>query len=177
MKLKLIKYITFFALVVTAVTATSHGIVYAVAVGQSHSIGLYYTLIDRIGLQEIPSQLTYDRMIELAAEKHGVPAQLAHAIAVTESNINPEAVSHAGAIGIMQVMPMHVKTCGLDSRQDLFNAKKNIECGVIVLKDALKDRSVTDALCIYNSGRVCSDRSMLETKRYVGKVFNNMRLK
>jgi len=175
MKLKLLKYTLFFILVVVTVTVTSHGVVYAFSVGEEKSIGLYYTLLDSLGLQEQPSQLSYERMIELTAKQYEVPPQLALAIAVVESNIDPEAISPKGATGIMQVMPMHVKTCGLDSRQDLFNARKNIECGIIVLKDALNNRSVTDALCMYNSGRMCSDRSPQETKQYVGKVLNNVR--
>lgn len=120
---------------------------------------------------------SYKQMMEESARAYGVPVQLIHAVALTESNMNPEAISPVGARGIMQVMHFWTKKCGLNSPQELFIAKNNIECGVYILSKNLKEAGNTaDALCMYNSGRKCSDNSPAETKGYLVKVLKNLNL-
>lgn len=46
-----------------------------------------------------------DRIFEEAAARYNVPARLLKAVAKAESDFNPNAVSHAGAVGVMQLMP------------------------------------------------------------------------
>jgi len=47
----------------------------------------------------------YLPMVEEAAERFGVPLEVVIGVIRTESNWNPVAVSSAGAIGLMQLMP------------------------------------------------------------------------
>ena len=46
-----------------------------------------------------------DAIFEEAAAKFGISSRLIKAVAKTESNFNSGAVSHAGAMGVMQLMP------------------------------------------------------------------------
>ena len=60
----------------------------------------------------------YAGLVFDAAKRHGLPKALIFAVSKTESGFNPYAVSHAGAYGLMQVIP---KTAGAD----MFNLVKN----------------------------------------------------
>ncbi len=75
----------------------------------------------------------YDAEIEAAAAKYGLDPQMIRAIIMTESSFNNETVSHAGARGLMQVMPVVWKD--IKDKYDLdweystgvFEPEKNIE--------------------------------------------------
>ncbi|MBO4350267.1 MAG: transglycosylase SLT domain-containing protein, partial [Proteobacteria bacterium] len=47
----------------------------------------------------------YDLIIREASESYGIPIAFIKAVIKIESNFNPRAVSHAGAMGLMQLMP------------------------------------------------------------------------
>ena len=80
----------------------------------------------------------YSSIVRKAAKKYGIQEDLLYAIIKTESSFNPFAISHAGAYGLMQVIP---STAGADvfsrlkHRNDkptakyLFNAYNNIDTG------------------------------------------------
>lgn len=65
-------------------------------------------------------------LIMAAARDHGVPAALVTAVARTESNFRPHAISHAGAMGVMQLMP---STAALMGVSDPYDAASSIRGG------------------------------------------------
>jgi soluble lytic murein transglycosylase-like protein len=175
MKLKILKYITFFILVVIAVTGTSHGIVYAVAVGLSPSIGLYYTLIDRIGLQEKITEDAIPHHIKEVAKEYEIPHLLLKSVVSVESNFNPHAISHKGAISLAQIMPANAKRCNLKSHTELWNIVTNLRCGAQILSEELQNYNgdVVTALQVYNGGPKCIKRCT-ESINYANKVLNQV---
>lgn len=104
-----------------------------------------------------------------AAKFHGVPIELAVSIAQTESHFRCRAVSSAGAVGVMQVMPSTARLYGLDP-STLSSCTAGANAGVIVLKDLL-EVCKGDLTCVYsryNSGRVKNLKP--ETVSYIGKM-------
>jgi len=110
----------------------------------------------------------------------GVDPALALAIAQVESDFNPNAVSHVGARGVMQIMPKTAKDeFGLNP-SILFDARINIRTGITFIKQ-LKQRygDIEFALSHYNGGsRVTGPDGQLRvipaTRGYVDKVLARM---
>lgn len=80
----------------------------------------------------------FEPFVKQYARKYGVSKNLIYAIIKTESNFNQFAVSNAGAIGLMQIVPSsagkdaykYVKGRNITpSKSYLFEAKNNIELG------------------------------------------------
>lgn len=75
----------------------------------------------------------YDDLIIAAAEKYGHDPQLIRAVMKTESSFRNDTVSHAGARGLMQVMPIVWKDIKKKYKMDweystgVFDPEKNIE--------------------------------------------------
>ncbi len=89
--------------------------------------------------------------ITKAAQAYEVDAALIRAIIMAESSNNPKAVSHRGAQGLMQLMPITARSLGI---ADVFNPELNIDGGVRYFKSLL-DRfngNVELALAAYNAG-------------------------
>ena len=74
----------------------------------------------------------YDEMFQKIGEEFGVDWLLLSAIANAESKFTPNAVSKAGAMGLMQVMPMTAKSMGYE-REQLFDAEVSAEIAAILL--------------------------------------------
>ena len=113
-------------------------------------------------------------IIRAAAERHGVPAALIEAVMACESNFDPQAVSRAGACGLMQLMPATARSYGLE---DPFDPTGNVDAGARHLAGLLESFGGDRALAIaaYNAGEGAVRRSggippFPETRRYVQKV-------
>lgn len=117
---------------------------------------------------------------ERAEERYGVeldPSVLA-ALSHTESRFNLNAVSSAGAVGIMQVMPRyHVDRFEfLESRDDLFVPRLNIRAGVFVFAEAMRDYgSVRKAIRAYHGGRRGVHNPRPSTVAYEDAIFERLR--
>ncbi len=94
---------------------------------------------------------TYDTIIKYHANAHGIDASLVKAVMKAESNFNPNAVSHKGAQGLMQLMPDTAKLMKVENPLD---PEDNISGGTKYLK-YLRDTFGGDLdlmLAAYNAG-------------------------
>jgi soluble lytic murein transglycosylase-like protein len=93
----------------------------------------------------------YGSTITRAAKVHRLPPALLHAVITAESAYDPEAVSRAGAVGLMQLMPATAKRYGVRNRRD---PNANVAGGTHYLRDLLTlfDNNVVLALAAYNAG-------------------------
>jgi soluble lytic murein transglycosylase len=89
------------------------------------------------------------------AEAHGVPEALVYAVMRQESGYDPEAVSYAGAIGLMQLMPRTAQGLSPLAQPDrLFDPRFNIALGAQLLGRLVRefDGSLPLAVAAYNAG-------------------------
>jgi len=119
----------------------------------------------------------YDTLITEIANQHKVDAALVKSVVHIESAFQNEAVSRAGALGLMQLMPKTAAHYGLND--DHFNPRKNITVGVTHLKGLLKrykgDKRLS--LAAYNAGETAVAKydgipPFKETQNYVVKVLS-----
>jgi len=123
---------------------------------------------------EAPSYVRYAELINAAAKKYGLDAQLLAAVAAVESNFDPRAISRKNAQGVMQLIP---QTSARLAVQNPFDPAQSIDAGARYLREML-DRFHGDmklALAAYNAGpdRVEQYRGVppfRETQDYVAKV-------
>ncbi len=137
---------------------------------------------------EIGKHTEYEYLIGKAAEKYGVDDILIKAIIKAESDFNPECVSGAGAVGLMQLMPGTAELMGVKDSRD---PEENINGGVGYFKQQLDafGGDIKMALAAYNCGpsklkklgvtslENMSDFAKLpkETQNYVNKIINSIR--
>jgi len=93
----------------------------------------------------------YDDAISEASKKHGVSFSLLKALIKTESDFDPRAISRAGAMGLMQIMPENIRRLNI---KDPFDPKENIMGGARYLKELIQrfEGELQLALAAYNAG-------------------------
>ena len=118
---------------------------------------------------------TYDGIIERHAQFHGIDPHLIKAVMKAESNFNPNAMSHKGAQGLMQLMPDTARLMKVD---DPWNPEENIRGGTKYLKylEETFGGNLDLVLAAYNAGpaRVKEYNMNIppydETRTYVQRV-------
>ena len=112
-----------------------------------------------------------DRIIFEVGEREGVDPRFIHAVIWQESKYDVNARSHAGAQGLMQLMPATAKRFGCE---DMNDPESNVEAGTKYLGWLLKrfDGNVELALAGYNAGEGAVDKyngipPYNETRNYV----------
>ena len=90
------------------------------------------------------------RVIHSAAQKYAVDPKLVSAVAEVESGGDQNAVSPAGAVGVMQLMPDTAAGLGINP----YDMKSNVEGGAKYLREMLDtfDGDVKKAVAAYNAG-------------------------
>lgn len=119
----------------------------------------------------------YADLVAKAADKHQVDAKLVHAVIQAESAYNSKAVSSAGAMGLMQLMPGTATRFGVTDRSDPY---QNIDGGTRYLKHLLQlfDSDLNLTVAAYNAGENAVIRHhksippYRETRNYVKKVLS-----
>jgi len=126
------------------------------------------------GSVSVYSTKKYDNFISQASDRYGVEFSLLKAIIKAESDFNHRAVSRAGAMGLMQIMPGNFRALNVD---DPFNPWENIMAGTRHLKNLLSyyNGKLPLALAAYNAGVNVVDLyknipPYKETEQYVEKV-------
>lgn len=127
------------------------------------------------------------QLVKTISQKYDVDEELILAVIKRESHFKNNAVSHAGAQGLMQLMPATARGLGVE---DPFDPQQNIEGGTKLLKTLLKtyNGDVKLALAAYNYGIGNVNRKLSgkprdikyiysslpsETKNYVREVYAN----
>lgn len=142
-----------------------------------------------------PYPLKYQHQILHSANTFGVEPAIIASIINAESGFDPNAVSHQGAVGLMQIMPTTANwVCSLLERpfekNNLFDPEENIIIGTYYFHYLLqKFEDAKTALAAYNAGegnvmlwleseKFSCDKKVLfttpfkETNAYVDKVMS-----
>ena len=116
-------------------------------------------------------------IVSKISEKYDVDEDLVNAVIRQESGFKTDAVSSAGAQGLMQLMPQTAKALGV---KDAFNPVQNIEGGVKYLRNMMDkyNGNVILALAAYNAGPGNVDKyngvpPFKETQNYVKSILAN----
>jgi soluble lytic murein transglycosylase-like protein len=121
----------------------------------------------------------YRDLIEANASRYGLSPELVHAVIRAESAYKANALSHAGACGLMQLMPGTAARFGV---RNIWDPAENIRGGSAYLRFLLDlfDGDVRLALAGYNAGENAVRRHdyqippYRETQDYVRKVLRHL---
>lgn len=113
------------------------------------------------------------------SKKYGIDDSLVKAVIYTESYFNPNATSHKGASGLMQLMPATAEKYGVS---DLYNPQQNIIAGIKHLRYLMKlfPNNLKHVIAAYNAGENAVNKykgipPYRETRGYVKKVMKHFK--
>ena len=119
----------------------------------------------------------YHPIVKKVAGKYRIDPELVHIVIRAESNYDAFAISSAGAMGLMQLMPATAAQYGV---QNIFDPAQNIEGGVRYLKDLvdLYGGKTNLVLAAYNAGQEAVRKykgipPYPETKAYIAGIMRN----
>jgi soluble lytic murein transglycosylase-like protein len=117
-----------------------------------------------------------NQIVETQSREHQIPASLIRAVITQESGADPSAISTAGAMGLMQLMPGTAQAYGVGNP---FDPVQNVDGGAAYLADLVREYhgNLRLALAAYNagSGAVAKYRGVppyAETQAYVRSVLS-----
>ncbi|WP_230470071.1 lytic transglycosylase domain-containing protein [Lujinxingia vulgaris] len=116
----------------------------------------------------------FDDLIEEAALAYDLPFGFIKAVIRVESAFQPHVVSHAGAMGLMQLMPRTAESLGVTNA---FDARQNVFGGAKFLRILIEryDGDINLILAAYNAGDVAVRRydgiPYPQTREYVASVY------
>jgi len=139
------------------------------------NLGCYGTCRTGVDWDRTPLKIDlFSQEVQAASEIFGVDKALVRAIMHAESWFEPEAVSSAGAQGLMQLMPATQQRFGV---RDAFDPLQNITAGVEYLAWLMKefDQDLTRVIAAYNAGENAVKRHdgvppFDETREYLRRV-------
>lgn len=157
---------------------------------------LYFVLFHLLGLEDRMMKIAYPQeyaeYVTRYAEECEVDPLLIYAIIKAESDFNPEAKSHNGAKGLMQLMDKTAIELSKNKEVDLYDPETNIRLGTYYFSQLLEkyNQQVGVALAAYNAGMgnvnnwiergtIQTDGSDLEnipykeTNMYVRRILND----
>jgi soluble lytic murein transglycosylase-like protein len=123
-------------------------------------------------MERCPIPRTFRRAFATASRETGIPLAVLTAVAYEESEMNPNARSRKGAVGLLQLMPGTAR----DLRADARDPTENVRAGAAYLAQMLTrfDGDLGVALAAYNAGPAAVERAggapSLETLAYVANV-------
>jgi len=114
---------------------------------------VYKTEIAKVDADQTTGKKTYvlEDIFREASEKYGISESMLKALAFTESGFNATAVSSAGAMGMMQLMPVTARALGIE---DAFDPYENIMGGAQILAEFKNMFNGDESLMLaaYNAG-------------------------
>lgn len=127
-----------------------------------------------------PAGGKYDDLIEKHANQHGIDPAIMKSLMAKESQGDPNAVSSAGAVGLLQIKPETAREIANDptiSAEDLKDPELNIELGTKYFAKMLaeKNGNLEDALGAYNQGPNAHWQSIPESQDYVASIMESLR--
>ncbi|MEM7350011.1 MAG: lytic transglycosylase domain-containing protein [Acidobacteriota bacterium] len=131
--------------------------------------------------QPVPS-VPFADLIYGAGRRHALNPALLAAVVRAESAFQPQAVSHKGAQGLMQLMPATARRFGLEG-SEVFEPAKNIDAGARYLSWLAQrfDGELANVLAAYNAGEGTVDRYQgvppyRETRKYLQRIYSELGL-
>jgi soluble lytic murein transglycosylase-like protein len=123
------------------------------------------------------TDLAFEECFKFSSERYGINLNLLKAIALTESNMNPNAINtKSDDYGLMQInkfwLPI-LKQYGI-FKEDLFDPCTNILAGAWILADSISRYGATwEAVGAYNAGTKDTPEVRSRREYYSRKVYKN----